>query len=128
VSVIVEICQLVAPLGDDAERVFDEGDDDEEAAYDGEVGFEWFRHGVEYVLDLAGLLPYGIERTRVCGSVGSIGASKVSLVAQVVARCSAYLCHGVLRFRACIWWQEGAGRRAGYELARRKRMTAVAQA
>jgi hypothetical protein len=37
VAVVVQVEQLVAPLGDDAQRVFEEGDDDEEAADGGEV-------------------------------------------------------------------------------------------
>lgn len=32
VSVIVQVGELVAPLGDDAQGIFEEGDDDEESA------------------------------------------------------------------------------------------------
>lgn len=31
--VVIEVQQLVIPLGNDAERIFEKGDDDEEAAY-----------------------------------------------------------------------------------------------
>jgi hypothetical protein len=40
VSVVMEICELVAPLCDYAQRVFEEGDNNQEAADCGEIAIE----------------------------------------------------------------------------------------
>jgi hypothetical protein len=40
VSVVVEICELVAPLCDYAQRVFEEGDNNQEATDCGEIASE----------------------------------------------------------------------------------------
>ena len=41
VAVVVQIDELILPLGDDSEGVFEEGDDDEEAAEVREVAGVW---------------------------------------------------------------------------------------
>jgi hypothetical protein len=51
---VFQVVALVAPLADDAECVFQEGDDEEEAGNDGEVRLEGGRDAVNDVLKLGG--------------------------------------------------------------------------
>jgi hypothetical protein len=57
----------------------------------GSIRFDGIRQSIQPVLNLAGLLSNGIERTRVVGGVCSPLPTK--LVPKVVPRCPAYLSH-----------------------------------
>lgn len=131
-SVVVEICELVGPLSHDAQRVFEKGHDNQEAANCWEITVakvrisllvllrracstttsqshgrvpprDWRPHlrlggvrdSVQHVLELARLGPQLVEGTGIVAHVVvAPGVAKGALVAQMVASCAAYLCHG----------------------------------
>lgn len=137
VSVVLEVGELVAPLGNDAQRILQKGDDNQEASNRREVS-AWYAQSVDGplyclwragsvaagpqaactsrghsrlhrvgqrvqpVLNLACLLPDGVQGTRVVGGFGSPRAAEWALVAEVVARGASYLGHD--------WWRGGEGR------------------
>ena len=103
--VVVEVEQLVAPLGDDAQRILEEGHHDEEAANSREVSAESLvsnavdsretkqgvcsrldrlANGVEQVLDLGGVGPELVEDAAVLvlgGSRATVGGRATKAVA-----------------------------------------------
>jgi hypothetical protein len=118
VSVIVQVGELVTPLGDDAQGILEEGDDDEESANRRDITvapanqqplatsretqklqknsrLDGMRQGIEPVFNLAGLFTNGIQRTGIVGGVWSSGpAERRGLRAQVVSCCPSDLSHG----------------------------------
>jgi hypothetical protein len=114
VSVIVQVGELVAPLGDDAQGILEEGDDDEESANRRDITatqtsvecnskragncensrLDRMRQGVEPVFNLARLFTNGIQRAGIVGGVWSSGTAKRRLRAQVVSCRPSDLSHG----------------------------------
>lgn len=114
VSVVVQVGELVTPLGDDAQGILEEGDDDEESANRRDITatqtsvecnskragncknsrLDGMRQGVEPVFNLAGLFANSIQRTGIIGGVWSSGISKRGLRAQVVSCRPSDLSHG----------------------------------
>lgn len=120
VPVVVEVGELVTPLGYYSKRIFEESDDNQEASNCGQIAVGRHVSGgiqdrtraaralrgerdsrldgvgerVQPVLDLASLFPQLLERTGVVGgAVTATSAPEGALVAQVVARGTAYLRH-----------------------------------
>ena len=87
--VIMQIHQLVGPLGENPERIFKESNDNQEAADGREVGLDRLAERVQPVLDLARLLADGVERRRVVGRVvarrAGAGVEARVLAGEVVA-------------------------------------------
>lgn len=61
-SVVIEVQELVAPLGDDPKSIFKESDDNEEASDHRKVGLDWLADRIQHVLDLAGVLANCVQR------------------------------------------------------------------
>lgn len=123
-SVVVEICKLVVPLCDYAQRIFEESDDNQEATNCWEVPIRtavsacsdaafvtpWLQmrnvprrdsrldgvgHGVQEVLNLVRLRPQLVQRTWVVPCIiSSPSIAEWALVAKMVACGSTYLRHG----------------------------------
>lgn len=103
-SVVLQVGELIAPLGNDAERIFQEGNDDQEPADGREVPvtpelsasgnqallehsrLDGLGEGVQPVLNLACLLSNGVQRAGVARGIGALGATERRLVSQVVSR------------------------------------------
>lgn len=103
VAVVVEIEKLVAPLGDDTERILEESDDDQETSNGGKVSERCAAHvscqfqiytvlvslelaachlrldglanGVQSILDLAGVWPELVEDAASVGLVRNTNSS-----------------------------------------------------
>jgi hypothetical protein len=140
VSVIVQVGELVIPLGDDAQGILEEGDDDEESANRRDITvapaaisnrsqlpentraaknsrLDGMRQGIEPVLNLAGLFTNGIQRTGIVGGVWSSGpAKRRGLRAQVVSCRPSDLSHG---FCVCVEEWCGEGKRERRECCER---------
>lgn len=69
--IIMQVHQLIAPLRQNAQRIFQESDDDQEAADGGQVRLDGFAERVQPILDLARLLADGIEGRGVVGRVAA---------------------------------------------------------
>jgi hypothetical protein len=67
----MQVHQLIGPLRQNAQRILQESDDDQEAADSGQVRLDGFAERVQPVLDLARLLPDGIEGRGVVGRVAA---------------------------------------------------------
>jgi len=60
-AVALEVVELVAKLGGDAEGVFEKGDNDEEASDGGDVGLDGLSDPVDEVLQLARVVLEGVH-------------------------------------------------------------------
>ena len=69
--VIMKVYQLIAPLRQNAQRILQESDDDQESADGGQVRLDGFAERVQPILDLARLLADGIEGRGVVGRVAA---------------------------------------------------------
>jgi hypothetical protein len=115
--VVVEICELIGPLCDYAQRVFEKSYDDEEATNAREIAMEqtgqsysrlFIYHRllgnsrldgvgdiVQHVFELARLRPQLVQRTRVVpGIVIAPRVAERALIAQMISCCATYLRHG----------------------------------
>jgi hypothetical protein len=104
--VFLKIPDLVAPLGDDSQRILQEGDDDEKPANRRQVGSQRLRVNVNVLLDrpperldfFHGIIGVGSsvtlrwarvgESVRVWGVAGRLGASDADASGHFVCLCS----------------------------------------
>lgn len=90
VAVIVKIQQLVAPLGDDSERILEEGDDNQKSSNCRHVWLDGLTGRVQDILDLAGVRPQLIQDAAAVGLVGNSNTSTASRIgagtANAIAR------------------------------------------
>jgi hypothetical protein len=111
--VVVQIHQLIAPLRQDAQRIFQESDDDQEAADGGQVRLDGFAERVQPVLDLARLLADGIEGRGVVGRVAArrtrAGVEACVLAGEVVPCGTADRHAGRFVMWMLYWWKRGVG-------------------
>lgn len=86
VTVVLQVEQLVGPLGDDTESIFEEGDDDQETANGREIGLDRLAEGVERILNLAGIGSNLVEKALTLLRIGSLGCAVGRRATEAVAR------------------------------------------
>jgi len=109
VTVVLQVEQLVGPLGDDTESIFEEGDDDQETANGREIAVNkdkgqlselqtrWYRtsldsrldrlaEGVERILNLGGIGSNLVEKALTLLRIGSLGCAVRRRATEAVAR------------------------------------------
>lgn len=60
-TVALEVVELVAELGGDADCIFEEGDDDEKASDGGDMGLDGLSDPVDDILQLARVVLEGVH-------------------------------------------------------------------
>jgi hypothetical protein len=101
VTIILQVKQLVRPLSDDTESIFEEGDDDQETANGREIGLDRLADGVERILNLAGIGTNLLEKALALLRISRLGSAVGRGATEAVARVESvgHCCRVDVRFR-----------------------------
>jgi hypothetical protein len=101
VAVVLQVKQLIGPLGDDTESIFKEGDDNQETANGREIGLDRLADGVERILNLAGIGTNLLEKALALLRISRLGSAVGRGATEAVARVESvgHCCRVDVRFR-----------------------------
>lgn len=101
VAVVLQVKQLIGPLSDDTESIFEEGNDDQETANGREIGLDRLADGVERILNLAGIGSNLLEKALTLLRFSSLGSAVGRGATEAVARVESvgHCCSVEVRFR-----------------------------